>query len=356
MCPALGVSCDSKRDVILQSQVEIPPSDTAWYSGLMQVQTGTQDIIQRAFLDLMVGSGLAVIPFACKNLFHTAVRSRWWGRCKVRKYSVKPVARFKLTPDYSVYTEDKSLIQAIAKPLVHNTSGVLVFATKPGSGKTTAAREVVRRLQESKQISGAVYVDCEDVTQLMAESDLQSNPYLALRLKLLQAFGIPRDTTLEHNFSAFFLNPPRPWRPWWLPQFPWSESGSTRSLLVLDQFELFTAMCTDDQLRNMVKGMALDAAQSDAHQILINVGDSSLAGRMYEWNANQKITPLLDTVYLPTKEFVQSVAQSYRTHDRRLSDMSDKDFETWFGKCTTPGDVVRKRDQYVVAHVDDIHL
>jgi len=305
----------------------------------MQVQTGTQDIIQRAFLDLMVGSGLAVIPFACKNLFHTAVRSRWWGRCKVRKYSVKPVARFKLTPDYSVYTEDKSLIQAIAKPLVHNTSGVLVFATKPGSGKTTAAREVVRRLQESKQISGAVYVDCEDVTQLMAESDLQSNPYLALRLKLLQAFGIPRDTTLEHNFSAFFL-------------------GSARPLLVLDQFELFTAMCTDDQLRNMVKGMALDAAQSDAHQILINVGDSSLAGRMYEWNANQKITPLLDTedMYLPTKEFVQSVAQSYRTHDRRLSDMSDKDFETWFGKCTTPGDVVRKRDQYVVAHVDDIHL
>eukprot|EP00038_Savillea_parva_P029349 m.70544 g.70544 ORF g.70544 m.70544 type:complete len:329 (-) comp8651_c0_seq1:114-1100(-) len=305
----------------------------------------TRTTIEKCGQGVLAGLALAGLSWAGRHVVHKVVTSPLWAYRQVRKRVRQPVERFKLTPTYAVYTEDKDLVQAVAKPLVHNTSGVLVFATKPGSGKTTTVREVVRRLQKKKLIAGAVYVDCEDVTQLMAEEKLEDNPYLALRLKLLHDFRIPRDTKLDHNFSAFFESP-----------WPSSESKSTRYVMVLDQFELFTQVCKEDKLQNMVKGMALDAAQSNVHQILINVADEELAKRMYEWNSYQKIVPLIEGDYEPSRAFIRELAQSYRDNDDRLSTMSDEEFEEVFTDCTTPGMVVRRRDQYILDHVDNIDL
>jgi hypothetical protein len=264
--------------------------------------------------------------------FKMAARQPFYANHRAMKLARQPVRPFKLNPSQEVLEQDTELMRKIAAPIVERTSGVMIFATDPGMGKTTTTRDVVRQLQEKKKIAGAIYIDCEDVTQMMEEGESNKNPYLALRRRLLMDMGVPRDTHARDNFSSMF-SPPK----------------GQRVVMVLDQFELFKNLCEEKYLQNMIKSMALDASQANVHTVVVVVADKDLASAMCTWNNRQKITSLLpeDEPYEPSKEFVARVAARYRQKDERLAGMSDEAFAACFGGCRTPGDVVRARDKYV---------
>lgn len=211
--------------------------------------------------------------------FKMAARQPFYANHRAMKLARQPVRLFKLNPSQEVLEQDTELMRKIAAPIVERTSGVMVFATDPGMGKTTTTREVVRQLQEKKKIAGAIYIDCKDVTQMMEECESNKNPYLALRRRLLMDMGIPRDTHVRDNFSSMF-SPPH----------------GQRVVMVLDQFELFKNLCEEKHLQNMIKSMALDASQANVHTVVVVVADKDLASAMCTWNNRQKITSLLPEV------------------------------------------------------------
>jgi hypothetical protein len=208
------------------------------------------------------------------------------ARHKVQKRSRVLVEPFQLKPRSShtqLYTRDEALVDLIAESLVTRTSGVMVFSAPSGLGKSTFSRQVVRDLQSEQSIAGALFIDCEDITQLMDAENIKV-PYAALRHHILDICGVPRDTKIPLPISSLFA-----------PTMRTSAVDERRFIIVLDQFELFSSVCEERYLKNMIKGMALDAAQANVHNILVNVADDAegLAKRMCGWNGNQKILPLL---------------------------------------------------------------
>lgn len=55
------------------------------------------------------------------------------------------------------YVACKRLETAIENALMRPSGGIHVLAAPPGSGKSTAARHVIRRLQEQKKLAGKVF-------------------------------------------------------------------------------------------------------------------------------------------------------------------------------------------------------
>lgn len=175
-------------------------------------------------------------------------------------------------------------------------------------------------------------VNCEDIAQFMSESKI--GPSVALRQHLYHTMGIPSSNRVPHLMSALFANVKK----------------QGRVVVVLDQFELLRRAVGDNdrELHLMIKGMALDAVQSNVYTVLVNVGDRELAKQMLDWN-KQKIQFILPIEAAWTQAELEEAVQQYRQHDPRLSTMTDAEAKAVLASVKTIGDIVNARDRFVAA-------
>ena len=217
--------------------------------------------------------------------------------------------------------------------LAECTSGVWIFGTPPGTGKTTATRHALRSLQRQKLVGGAIVVNCGDIAQFMSESKI--GPSVALRQHLYHTMGIPSSSRVPHLMSALFANVKK----------------QGRVVVVLDQFELLRRAVGDNdrELHLMIKAMALEAVQSNVYTVLVNVGDRELAKQMLDWNNKQTMQFILPIEPAWTQAELEEAVQQYRQHDPRLSTMTDAEAKAVLASVKTIGDIVNARDRFVAA-------
>lgn len=282
------------------------------------------------------GIGVGVVRY----LTHTRV----FAAFRARKAVQKLVAPFELRSNSKVLWHNPTLENTIAKRIIECVGGVWILWMPPGSGKTTATRHALRSLQQQQKIRGAIVVDCEDIAQIMSEEAITS-PSLALRYQMYRLMGIPRKIQAVHHVADLLRQP--------LWQF-WKPRPSSHVVIVLDQFELLDqTMESDKQLVTMIKGLALDAVQSNTYTVLVNVSDQKLAERMLTWNNKEKIQFIMSEEEVKEcwkKNDIQHVVEQYIMHDARLKAMTDDEKKKAFpDNLKTVGEVVKARDTYVAS-------
>lgn len=246
--------------------------------------------------------GLPIVGWGLQQSLDQYHRTEWYAVRQTKTRVAMPVKPFQLKTQGTM-TPNIRLEERIKDTLLVRTSGVIIQFAPPGMGKTTATRNVLHNLQ-CDQEAGALVVDCEEIVQHMSEGN-KTSMYTALRHLIWKQLGIPEDSHLGHGLSHLF-----------------QEVSPPRVVLVLDHADL---LCANDPAKkleagNLVKALAQDASQANAHTVLLNISDQELCQYFLNLNGKQKIAHLDDsevdgTPFKWTKEELRQVLQKHKNQD-----------------------------------------
>lgn len=265
-------------------------------------------IFDAVFENTAAGAGSALSAFLVTGVgtigFRYGRTSPAYARCCIRRALKRPMKRFELRPPESRWRNDR--LEAPIRTAINNrTSGVQVLHTEPGTGKTTASRDVIRDLQLSRKISGALLVKCSNISMNNTQAT-RDTLQTALRRELFRVCGVPQTSRAGFNVSSLFPHN--------------NNNRHKRSVLLLDQFDHVTNWDTKE-VCSLVKAFAEDAAQSNSFVVVANVSDRALFKDMITWNGAQKITSMLpeDEIFEWSDEELRSVLLKHIACRPRLS-------------------------------------
>jgi hypothetical protein len=204
--------------------------------------------------------GAAVISPAAWFMLNTApIRS-----ARMNNLLQRPIDDFQLLEKGIPFVLKTSLATDIETSIYSSGAGVKLIWAPTGAGKTTTVRRVIKTLQTSNKIRGAIVIN--------PPSDSYVLPSVWFRSALRDVFG----NLVNPNEKVSEILPKYDGRPF---------------VFVLDQID--NAPMGED-MRVFIKTLAEDSHLTKLYVVLVICSDASNAKIMWDWNSHEKIVMLND--------------------------------------------------------------